>query len=337
MVKANIIISGVGKYIPKNSVDNDYFIEHFRKEENGSIEVEGLMKKLGRDKRHIAERGESSLSMGYKAAINLINKYRIKPTSIDMIVFASETPEYTSPTNALILNNMLGAKNAHVVHDMNSNCTSMLVALDNVSCIMKAKPEIKRALIVGCFYASSVVRFNDSIAYPCFGDGASSVLLDRVESEQEEGVLTSRYVTDSNFKDYIKLPACGQSNAMLGKYHKYYQRLEWLPFDSSCFSEHWVNMINSIFAEYNITDDNVAYYAFSQFSNAENVKTLKKLGIESTDKYLFNGTEYGYTGCSSPIIALNDVWDKAKDMKGKYIMFVSVAAGLSFCVVLYKI
>ena len=165
--------------------------------------------------------------MGYKAAMDVLNKYKVKPTSIDMIVFVSDTPEYNFPTNALILNSMLGAKNAHIVYNMNCNCTGMLAALDDVSYIMKVKTGGRTSLIVGCFYTSSVVRFNDSVAYPYFGDGASAVLLDKTESENErDGILSSQYLTDSNFKDYIKLPACGHSNALLGKYHKYYRRLE---------------------------------------------------------------------------------------------------------------
>ena len=64
ILNLSIKIEGIGTYVPKKVVSNDFFIDHFRREENGNIEVEGLMKSLGRDERHFAERGESSLSMG---------------------------------------------------------------------------------------------------------------------------------------------------------------------------------------------------------------------------------------------------------------------------------
>ena len=53
-METNVKIAGIGTYIPRTAVDNDFFINHFKKEENGNVNVEGLIKKLGRDKRHIA-------------------------------------------------------------------------------------------------------------------------------------------------------------------------------------------------------------------------------------------------------------------------------------------
>lgn len=332
----SIKIKGVGVYIPEKVVKNDFFIEHFKKEENGCVDVEGLMKSLGRDERHFAERGESSLSMGYEASLDVLDKTNTGVKDLDMIVFVSDTPEYTSPTNALILNNKLGADNAHIVFDMNCNCTGMLVALDNVSRFMKTNKSVKKALVVGSLYASSVVRWNDSISYPCFGDAGTAIILSSSD-EESVGILSSEYLTDSRFYNNIRIPACGNSNALLSKQHKYYRRLEWLPFDTSWFSESWYKMVLNIFKENNITDDDIAYYLFSQFSNSENIKTLDKLGVTDKSKYIFNGDRYGYTGCSSPILALSEIWNKAKDMNGKYLILISVAAGISMSAILYKL
>ena len=332
----SIKIEGIGTYVPKKVVSNDFFIDHFRREENGNIEVEGLMKSLGRNERHFAERGESSLSMGYQASLDVIEKTNTDVKDLDMIVFVSDTPEYNMPTNALILNNKLGADNAHIVFDMNCNCTGMLVALDNVSRFMKTNKSVKKALVVGSLYASSVVRWNDSISYPCFGDAGTALILSSSD-EENTGVIDSIYITDSNYVNTITLPACGNSNALLSKQHKYYRRMEWVPFDASFVPDYWSKMISNIFTKYAITDDDIAYYLFSQFSNSMNMDTLDKLGVTDKSKYVFNGDKYGYTGCSSPILALSEVWDKAKDMTGKYLIFISVAAGASMSAILYKL
>ena len=55
----------------------------------------------------------------------------------------------------------------------------------------------------------------------------------------------------------------------------------------------------------------------------------------SKEKYVFVGDKYGYTGVSSPIMALNEVWDNIGE--GGYLVFCSVAAGYSMNAVLYKI
>ena len=97
----NIVIRGTGIYLPKNEVSNEYFEEYFRRL---GVEVKGLMTHLNRRKRFLADRDESSLSMGYAAAVNALEKLNMDAKELDMIVFATDTPEYNMPTNALKLN-----------------------------------------------------------------------------------------------------------------------------------------------------------------------------------------------------------------------------------------
>ena len=78
-----------------------------------------------------------------------------------MIVFATDTPEYNMPTNALKLNHMLGADNAHRVYDMNCNCTGMLVAMDVMAGYMQQRSSIRKALLVGSMHVSSVVKYRE--------------------------------------------------------------------------------------------------------------------------------------------------------------------------------
>ena len=91
-MKQNVLIKETGIYTPANEINNDYFAEHFRRL---GVDATGLMEHLHRQKRYLADRDESSLSMGCEAAKNVLEKADVSPTSLDMIVFASDTPEYT--------------------------------------------------------------------------------------------------------------------------------------------------------------------------------------------------------------------------------------------------
>lgn len=327
----NILIKDIGIYIPKNEIGNEYFIEHFR---SLGMECESLMKHMNRDKRFLADRYESSLSMGYEAAINALNKAKISAEELDMIVFVSDTPEYNSPTNALKLNHMLKATNAHRVFDMNCNCTGMLVALDNISTYAKHYEDVNKILIVGCIHISSVVDYKDTVAYPNMGDAAAAIILESCNEENERGVLSSTYITDSSYEKFITLPACGHSRELIDKLPRDARRLSWQPFKLDFLAKDWTLIINQLMERHNITIDDVSYFCFSQFSHKDNLKTLENLEAD-LDKYIFVGNKYGYTGCSSPILALNEIWDKKKETG--YIIFCSVAAGCSMNAVLYKI
>lgn len=330
-MEQNIIIRGTGIYTPKNEVSNEYFEEYFRRM---GVEVKGLMAHLNRHKRFLADRDESSLSMGFEASKNVLNKLNMDPKDIDMIVFATDTPEYNMPTNALKLNHMLGAKNANRVFDMNCNCTGMLVALDVIAGYMQRRPSIKKALIVGSMHVSSVVKYSDSVSYPSFGDSAAALIFENVREEKKRGILDSEYLTDSDYHDTIVLPECGHSKELLFEVPKEKRRMAWNPFDFGFLSDNWAMIITRLLENNNVRIDEIQRFVFSQFSDADNILTLDKLGADKS-KYIFVGDRYGYTGVSSPIMALDSVWDTL-EQEG-YLLFCSVAAGYSMNAVLYKI
>lgn len=327
----NIMIEATGIYVPPRKVYNDFFIEHFRKY---GIETERLLKHLGRRKRYFAAKGENALTMGCEAAKNVLEKANIGADEIDMIVFASDTPEYTFPTNALKINHMIGAKRAHTVFDVNCNCIGMLTAIDVASRYAQSKSRVKNILIVGSLLISSIVNRKDSIVYPTFADSAAAVVLRNVNEEQARGFIDSTVYTDSNYHNSILMPACGNSNLHVDSIREEKKILEWNPFDFSFLSDNWSTIINRLLERNDVTPEQIDYFVFSQFSNADNLLTLEKLGV-SRDKYIFVGNEYGYTGVTSPILALDKCWDRVSK-PGNKIVFCSVAAGYSMTALYYK-
>lgn len=327
----NVIMLGTGVYVPPNKVYNDYFVQHFH--EMG-LESEGLMEHLGRRKRYLANPDESSLSMGYKAAQNALEKLHMDPEELDMIVFVSDTPEYTFPTNALRLNKLLGAKNAHTVFDMNCNCIGMLTALDLVTRYVQSKTRIKKILVVGSLHISAIANKNDTMIYPNFADSAAAVILENLEEVEKRGFLDSTVFTDPSFEDTFLMPACGNSKMFSDNIPVENKRLQFTTFDFSFLSVNWTAIINRLLERNNAKAEEINHFIFSQFSDPANMETLKNLGV-GEDKYTFVGKEYGYTGVTSPIVALNRTWKRLAE-PGKQVVFCSVAAGYSMTSLLYK-
>ncbi len=328
----NVIMKGTGVYLPEKKVYNDYFINHFEKI---GKDAEGLMKHLGRRKRYLADSHETSLSMGYNSAKNVLDKLSMKPEEIDMIIFVSDTPEYTSPTNALKLNKMLGAVNAHTVFDMNCNCIGMLTAIDLVSNYVKVKKSIKNILLVSSIHISSVVDKTDTVVYSNFGDASASLVLENVCEEESRGFMDSTVFTDANYNETIVMPAAGLSKVSLQEVDEKSKKLVWNPFDFGFLSDNWHAIISRLLQRNGLTANQIDHYIFSQFSDPDNMKTLAKLGV-GEEKYFFVGMEYGYTGVTSPIIVLNRMWDAIMP-HDKYLVFCSVAAGYSMASLLYKV
>lgn len=333
MKYTNIHIVDTAIYHPKNKVSNKFFEEHFKKM---GVEVTGLLKHLDRDERYlIKDNSDNVLSMAVNSSIDVMKKSKISAEEIDMIVFVSDNPEYTNPCNALLLHNQLGLKNACIAFDLNNNCIGMLTAIDFVSKYMKQSKIIKNAIIVGAQMVSLFAREDDPITYATSGDGSAAIILQARDEDEEKGFIDSLYKVDSKLSDKMRFPACGMDRILDEKISTYDKRMAFTPHDVSYFSEEWRKMIEELVKKNNLTASHMKHYFFSQFSHPDIFSTLDKLKVDHS-KHTFVANKYGYTGCTSPIFALNEALENKKVGCGDYVVFCSVGIGYSMASLLYK-
>ncbi|QUH30719.1 ketoacyl-ACP synthase III [Vallitalea guaymasensis] len=334
MKNTNINIIGVGTYHPKNKVSNNELIAHFNKL---GIEIQGLLTHLEREYRYLSDdKDETVISMAYEASINALAQAKMKPEDIDIIVFATDTPEYTSPSNAIKLTDLLKADNAKMVYDTNSNCIGMLTALDQVSRILQTNKRFKRALVVGGLLISSVVNTNDPVTYGNFGDSAAAVILEKVEEDIKRGFIDSTHYTKTSEVDNILMPKIGYSKITKGeKVTEEDKKWTFVPFESDFISDYWVELIKDLARENGMQPTDVDHFLFSQFTNPAAKATLEKLQI-SSDKLTYVGNEYGYTGVTSPIMALERALEKGRITEGSKVILISVGSGSTATAILFK-
>lgn len=330
----NVHLIGVGTYHPEKQLDNQYFIEHFKKygiEEH----ARGLMNKLGREVRTLAEEGETSVTMEVEAASQALINAGLTAQDIDMIISVSDTPEYLSPSCALLVKNQIKAENASAVFDVNCNCIGMITGIDVASRYLKTDDKYKRVLVVGAFLISPFSRKDDMVLLGCAADGAAAVILERREEDYERGILGSRMFTDDTYHWSITFPSCGLTNIRDNNIDPEDKKMLWKPFDFSFLSEKWSDTITQLLDEHEYEPNDVSHYFMSQFSRADLELTLEKLGSDIS-KATFVGNKYGYTGCTSPIMALDDRLKYHKFNKDDLVIFCSVASGYSIGTLLYK-
>lgn len=330
----NVCIIGVGSYHPKRIVNNEYYANHF--DAYGMKEhAIGLMNKLGRETRTLAEEHENSITMSVEAAQRALINAGITARDIDAIISASDTPEYLTPCCALIIKNEIGAENAANVFDINNDCIGMITAMDIAARYLKTDKKYRRIMVVGAINISPFARENDLVVYSCISDGAAAVILEVREEEEERGIIGSRMFTDDTYNKTIRFPACGLSKITDESISSYDRKMEWNPFDFSFLSDEWAKLITSLLGEYGYTTKDVTHYFMSQFSKADVQLTLEKLGA-SFLQTTFVGNKYGYTGCASPIMALDDRLKREKFDRDDLIVFCSVAGGYTMAALLYK-
>lgn len=330
----NVYIEGIGSYHPSKVVGNDYYVNHFKKYGMEEHAID-LMEKVGRERRTLADENETSITMAAEAAKKAIRHAKLESKDIDAIVSVSDTPEFLTPCCALILKNMLQADKATNVFDINNDCIGMLTGIDIATKYLQTDKKYKRILVVGSMHISPFAKEDDLVVYGCISDGAAAVVLVVKEEEEERGFLGSRMYTDDTYNETIRFPACGLSNITNNDIKPEDKKMLWNPFDFSFLSEKWSELIIGLLKEHGYSESDVTHYFMSQFSKFDVGLTMEKLGA-SSDQAIFIGHKYGYTGCASPIMALDDRLKREEFNKDDISIFCSVAGGYTMAALLYK-
>lgn len=331
----NINIAGTGIYHPENKVDNNYFIDHFN---SLGMEVSGLLTHLEREYRYLSDSPEETvITMGYKAGARALQDANMDISDIDLLIFATDTPEYTSPTNAVKVLDMLGGAKIQMAYDTNTNCLGMLTAIDQASRIMMTNKRFNKALVIGGILFSSVSSKYDVVSYSNFGDAAAAIILEKCAEEEKRGFIDSVHISQTTESNNILMPKIGYSKVIRDEVeNEEDKKWSWEPFDGSFISDAWVGLINELTEDNGLTPSDLDHLIFSQFTIPDARLALRKLGLEES-RTTYIGNEYGYTGTTSPILALDRALKTNRISSGDYVTLASMGSGSLISALLFKL
>lgn len=335
-MKANVLIKEIATYHPENKVSNEFFLEHFSKQGKNKEDLRHFIEDImGRKTRNLSkDPNETPLTMAIEAVKRVLEKASLKGSDVDMIVFSSGTPEYVQPSNAIKIHQAIDGKSSAIVYDMNACCVGMVISLDQVSRFLISNPYVKYALIVGAEQMNRYANPTDEVTYTNFADAACAVLIERVENT-DSGIIDSCYYTDSSLHDNIVFPGCGYSKLLSDDVSEEEKKVRWVPFDGTCPVEHATKSINNILVRNGVDKSEISQYLLSQFAKI-NIDLIRENLNEEESKFIYVGDEYGYTGTSSPFIALERSIEENRVKRGDNVVFWSVGSGWTICTVLFK-
>ena len=294
-----------------------------------------FLEHIGRDKRyHCNGVTENTLSMGNKVALEILEKNNLKGEDIDLIAFCSQYPEYTVPSQSLLVHNHIRGKSRCVTLDINANCLGMLRGLDLINRYFNDKHGgIKKALLIG---SDCMSRFSDSselVNIGGFGDGACALLLEYTEKE-DEGVIGSSDRSISNEVFDCMYPRHGSSN--VSKYSYNDTLTSWSDPDTSISIDAMKDALDDILVKHNMNISDIDWFCGSQFAKQFFDSIANRCDI-STEKRIYVGDKYGYTGTSSPFFAFNEGFKEGRIKKGDVVFFTTVGVGISVCSMLLRV
>lgn len=333
MFKSKVGIKGVAYYHPSTIVDNEYFLDYYR---NKNQDISGLLKAMGRKKRYIADKdNENIITMGVSAVERLLKETGVNAKDIGLIVFSTGTPEHISPTNAIKLHHAIDGSNDACVYDTNANCVGMIVTFNQVCLAMNSDKDLKYALIVGSDNLSKYANYDEAITYSNFGDSACAILLEN-NVNRETGLIDMSNYTESINHDTINFPAKGLSNIIHNKRLAIQDKLiQWNPFDADQVIANGTKIIRKLLIKNKLDNKDIKRYFVSQLAK-QTVKYVCDELHEDINKFEFVGDEFGYTGTTSPFLALARSLENKLLKQGDNVVFWSYGAGATFSCALYK-
>ncbi len=313
-------ITGIGAYIPKDILTNSEL------EKIVDTTDEWIMTRVGIKERHVltGERQGTSV-MGAEAVKELLKKTNTKPEEVEVIIFATTTPDYIFPSTAAMTAEACGIKNA-LGFDIQAACSGFIYALEIGSNFIKSG-RYKKVVVVSGDKMTSITNYKDRTTCPLFGDAAGAVMLE--PTEEEFGVMDSILHVDGVGIPHLHMHGGGSvypaSHETVDKdMHYVYQ-------EGQVVFKHAVSKMADVSVEImeknNLTKEDVAWLVPHQ----ANIRIIEAVGNRMglpAEKVMVNIQKYGNTSAGTIPVCLYEWESQLK--KGDNIILAAFGAGFTY-------
>jgi 3-oxoacyl-[acyl-carrier-protein] synthase-3 len=314
-----MFINSTGFYVPAKRIPSSYFAEL-----NNSSE-EWYFKRTGILTRSRANEEETinymCIEAVKKAAQNL--PYDIK--EVDLIIFASYTPQDTVATTAHIVQREFVIDKAKAFY-ISSACSSAINGMEIINSFFK-NGIASKALLLAADKNSAYSKDTDMQSGHLWGDGAAAFFFSAEAYSPKEPKLID---IDTKGLGHISQGPNAVYLNLLGS------KILEMPIGKDVFTQaciYLTKMTKNILKKNNFPIEALSYFVGHQANKRILTNVCEKLGI-SEDKAPSNIEEYGNTGCASALIVYAQNQNKFKS--GDLICIATFGGGYSAGVCLLK-
>ena len=315
-----ISITGLGCHVPERVVTNDELANYV------DTNDAWIQERTGIRERRIASDEEALTDICLPAARRALELAGADPTSIDLLIVATVTPDMAFPSSSALLADALGMPDA-AAYDLSAGCTGFVYAIAQAHAML-ASGLARRALVVGADVLSKILDWTDRSTLVLFGDGAGAVVMERVE---EGGFLGFELGADGGGGANLWLPGSGSRKFEEPEKFVKMNGREVFKFATRVM----VSSAEAILDECGKTVDDIDVYVPHQANVRIIDHAAKKLGVPQ-EKTVVNVHKYGNTSSGSIPLALADAADDGRLQPGKLVLLTGMGAGLTWGSALIK-
>ncbi|GAB2581433.1 3-oxoacyl-ACP synthase III family protein [Spirosoma areae] len=327
-------IKGLGFYVPENIVTNDNLTQYMDTSDAWIQERTGI-----KQRRYFTYGKDTNASMATAASRMALDRAGLSAKDVDLIVYATITPDYYFPGSAFLMQRELGLEGVGVI-DIRNQCSGFVYALSIADQFIKTGM-YKTILVVGSEIQSSLLnKSNEGRGVAViFGDGAGAAVV-QATTDPDHRILSTHLHADGRYAEelYIRDPGSSRDGR-------------------------WISEATLAEGNYNVTmNGNMVFkHAVVRFMEVIN-ESLEANGYQAQDltllvphqanirisdyvrqqmnlpeeKVFNNIQQYGNTTAASIPIALTEAFEQGRVKPGDLICLAAFGSGFTWASALIK-
>jgi 3-oxoacyl-[acyl-carrier-protein] synthase-3 len=326
-------ILAAGHYVPERIVTNDDLSKLMNTTNEWIVERTGIQ-----ERRWFTPGIDTVNNMAAKASIMALERAKVAKEEIDFIIFATITPDYFIPGNAVLMQRELGLTTIGAL-DIRNACSGFIYALSIADQFIKTGM-YQKILVVGAEIQSSALDKSDAgrSSAVIFADGAGAVVVGRAEAGQQ-GILSTHLHAEGTYAEELYCIAPSSS----GKERISQELIDrgefLLKMNGNTVFKHAVVRFMEVIQE---------ALAFNQLSKEDidllvphqanlRISQYIQQKLELPDEKVFNNIMHlGNTTAGTIPIALSQAWEQGRIKEGDLLCLAAFGSGFTWASAMLK-
>ncbi|PWJ58757.1 3-oxoacyl-[acyl-carrier-protein] synthase-3 [Dyadobacter jejuensis] len=321
-------ITGLGYYVPDQIVTNQDLTKIMDTTDEWIQERTGI-----RERRYFEYGKDTNSSMATAASRQALERAGLEPSEVDMIVYATITPDYFFPGSAFLMQRELGLESIPVF-DIRQQCSGFVYALSLADQYIKSGL-YKTVLVVGSEIQSSWIDKSTAgrSTAVIFGDGAGAAVL-QASSDPEHRIISTHLHADGRYAEelYVRDPGSSRPDRPVTK-----ELLEAGGFNvhmngNTVFKhaiQRFGEVINEALDANGMSHKDLSLLVPHQANIRISEYVRQQMGLHS-EQVINNIQRFGNTTAASIPIALTEAWEDGKLNDGDVICLAAFGSGFTW-------